>query len=279
MSSRSEVIVDARGRSFSPLPRPSRVVSLVPSLTELLFDLGLSHKEVVGRTKFCIHPREVVRTVSMVGGTKTVDVKKLKALRPDLVIANIDENERATVEEIETANPAIPVFVTHPENIDAALTLIHDLGCLFQAQSPAAALQRRLGSILQTVRGSRSGRAIYLIWRQPYMTIAPTTYIHSMLEHIGYRNVIDDTWLAVRYGAEGNFPRYPGITLSDIATLSPDRVLFSSEPFPFAKKHLDDFKAALSRINVPSPECSIVDGELFSWYGSRLLHLAQYEIG
>jgi ABC-type Fe3+-hydroxamate transport system substrate-binding protein len=278
MSSHSELIVDARGRSFAPLPRPARIVSLVPSLTELLFDLGLSRDEVAGRTKFCIHPGSVVRNVPVLGGTKTVDVPKLKALRPDLVIANIDENERETVEDIESVNPEIPVFVTHPGNIDESLMLISDFGCLFQAQDTAITLQRRLSGILQKLRGSRNGRVLYLIWRRPYMTITPATYIHSLLEHIGYRNVIDDEWLRVRYGSD-DIRRYPSITLPDIVALSPDRVLFSSEPFSFAQKHIDEFKAALKRNGAQAPDCSIVDGELFSWYGSRLLHLAQYEIG
>ncbi|MCZ7557585.1 MAG: helical backbone metal receptor [Bacteroidia bacterium] len=279
MSSRSEVIFDARGRVFSPLHRPVRIVSLVPSLTELLFDLGLSNDEIVGRTKFCIHPDEAVRAVPIVGGTKTVHVQRVLALRPDLVVANREENERATVEELEAADPSVPVFVTNPGNIEESLDLVHNFGGLFRARTDANAVRLRLDTILAQLYGCSRGRVVYLIWRQPYMTITPVTYIHSVLEHLGYHNVVSNAWLADRYGSGGEIPRYPRITISDIADLSPDKVLFSSEPFPFAEKHVDHFKRELVRKGIRLPDCSIVDGELFSWYGSRLLHLTHFNIG
>lgn len=279
MSLLSEVILDARGRAFSPLHRPVRVVSLVPSLTELLFDLGLSSQEIVGRTKFCIHPAEAVRAVSVVGGTKTVHVPQVLALRPDLVVANMEENERAAVEELEAAEPSVPVFVTNPGNIEESLNLIRDFGFLFSTRTTATALRHHLDTILAHLHGSRRGRVIYPIWRHPYMTITPVTYIHSVLEHLGYRNVISTEWLADRYGSDDETPRYPRITLSDIVDLSPDEVLFSSEPFPFKEKHVDQFKRELTRKGVKPPVCSVVDGEFFSWYGSRLLHLTHPTIG
>jgi ABC-type Fe3+-hydroxamate transport system substrate-binding protein len=279
MSSRSKKIFDARGRAFIPFDRPVRIISLVPSITELLFDLGLSEREVVGRTKFCIHPHDRLRRIPDIGGTKTVNLQKLRLLSPDLVIANIDENQKALVEELESSTGRIPVFVTHPGTIDEARQMISDLARLLGSEAAAEVLTVRLNAALDRIKGTRGGSALYLIWRRPYMSIAPGTYIHDMLCHLGYRNVIDEVWLKQRQFASDGARRYPSLTLHDIADLNPDEVLFSSEPFQFRQRHIDDFLAALSKLNSKTPHCRLVNGEAYSWYGSRLVHATLEDTG
>jgi ABC-type Fe3+-hydroxamate transport system substrate-binding protein len=279
MSLRSNTIIDARGRPFSALARPARVVSLVPSITELLFDLGLNQEEIVGRTKFCIHPLEGVRRIPSVGGTKTVHVDKVLDLKPDIVIANIDENELEVVENIESGESPVPVFVTHPLNIRDARCMIRELGTLFGASANASALDERIQRSIAAISGARNGRVLYLIWHKPYMTVAPGTYIDSMLGLIGFSNVIDNTWLQGRSFASTGARRYPVLTAADIAELAPEIVLFSSEPFPFKQRHIDAFLAEQRKHGILAPQCSIVDGELYSWYGTRILNVGKLQLG
>ena len=279
MSSPSEIIVDARGRIFAPLHPPFRIVSLVPSITELLFDLGLGMGEIVGRTKFCVHPHDRVRSVPAVGGTKTVDVKKVRNLLPDLVIANIDENQREVVDEIESGDNPIPVVVTHPRNPLDALGMVRDFGILFGTGARADTLIGRIKESIDAITGAREGRALYLIWRKPYITVSPDTYIHGILSLVGYSNAIDERWLLSREFASTGARRYPMLTARDIAELAPDIVLFSSEPFPFKQQHIDEFLLMYNKSGSRPPRCSLVDGELFSWYGTRIINLPGIQLG
>jgi ABC-type Fe3+-hydroxamate transport system substrate-binding protein len=272
MSSPSDTIIDARGRGFT-VQRNGRIVSLVPSITELLFDLGLDHGRIVGRTKFCIHPAESIRSVPVVGGTKDVHMQRLFSLHPDLVIANIDENMKETVEAIENDGHGTPVFVTHPCTIADALALIRDLGMLLDLSVPASMLLDSMHAALNAISGIHRGRALYLIWRRPWMAVSPGTYIDAMLTHVGYDNVIDEQWLAKRSFSSSGARRYPALTVNDIVELQPEVILFSSEPFPFARSHMDELLDALRAHGAALPDCRSVDGEAYSWYGSRITKL------
>ena len=274
MSSHSDTITDARGRSFTPRARPLRVVSLVPSITELLFALGLDTNEIVGRTKFCVHPAQLVPEVSVVGGTKTVHLDRVRALEPDLVIANIDENLRESIEEMDAWEDGPDVFVTHPRTVDDALLMIRNLGVLLSAGDRAAPLLADIAAARAAVMRPTHQSALYLIWSQPYMTVSPDTYIHSMLREAGYRHVIDDEWLDLRFPEGDSARRYPEISVDDMAALQPAHILLSSEPFPFKQEHIDELRQLL-RAAAPdwaeTVSIRIVDGELYSWYGPRML--------
>ena len=274
MSSHSDTVTDARGRSFMPRERPLRVVSLVPSITELLFALGLDTDEVVGRTKFCVHPAQIVPEVTVVGGTKTVHLEQLRALEPDLVIANIDENMREAIEEIDSWEGGPDVYVTHPRTVDDALLMIRDLGVLLSAGDRAEPLLADIATARAAVVRPTHQSALYLIWRQPYMTVSPETYIHSMLHEAGYRHMIDEEWLDLRFPEGDSARRYPEVSVDDMAALQPAHILLSSEPFPFRQQHIDELRQLL-RAAAPdwaeTVSIRIVDGELYSWYGSRML--------
>ncbi len=247
--------VDACGTVHRPVAGTPRIVSLVPSLTELLCDLGLADN-VVGRTGFCIHPRDVVRHIPKLGGTKDVDVESLRALRPTHVIVNIDENRRELVAALEGSGAQL--FVTHPVAPDDNLALFDSLGFVFRREREAAALaqrytaaRRRLGRFAQ----APAENVLYLIWRDPWMTVGTDTYISHMLGLVN--------WTTQPREAE---PRYPSIALADYAGRV-DRVLLSSEPYPFRDKHLGEVRAVVGD-DVP---VELVDGEMLSWYGSRAI--------
>ncbi|MCB2203227.1 ABC transporter substrate-binding protein [bacterium] len=273
MLSPSEQIVDARGKTFVPIERPARIVSLVPSITELLFALGLGSDEVVGRTKFCVHPAPQVEDIPDMGGTKTVHADRIREADPDLVIANVDENPRDVVEALDAWKPQPWVYVTHPLSVDNALVMIHDMGKLLGAGEKADALLADITAARDVLKGREPQRALYLIWRRPYMTIGPTTFIHSMLAEAGYEHVITDAWLDEKERS-GSSRRYPELTPRDIAELRPSHILLSSEPFRFRSEHIAELRASLHVQDAEYAEqlsIRVVDGELYSWYGSRML--------
>ncbi len=241
--------------AFRPTPpqanaafRPT-LLSLVPSLTELLCDLGLRAR-LIGCTKFCIHPLDLRDSVTVVGGTKDVDVEKVRALAPTLVIASKEENVREQVEAIEKF---CEVLVTDIQTLADARGVIHMLGERFGvspiAESIISANERTIAQLHRPNRGP----ALYLIWRKPYMAAGGDTYIHSVMEALGYANVL------------AKAERYPSLTPVEIKGLSPKHLLLSSEPFPFREKHIAELQALC-----PDAEVTLVDGERFSWYGSRL---------
>jgi ABC-type Fe3+-hydroxamate transport system substrate-binding protein len=272
MSSPSDLLTDARGRRFAPHAAPPRVVSLVPSITELLFDLGLTSREVVGRTKFCVHPAGVVREVPDMGGTKTVHADRVREAAPDLLIANIDENPRELVEALDKWKPQPWIYVTHPTNVEDALVMIRDLGRLLGREEAAARILAEIADAREALAVLPRESAVYLIWRRPYMTVAPDTFIHAMLREAGFAHVIDETWLDARHLEDGA-RRYPEISLADIAALRPAHILLSSEPFPFGREHVAELRAGLHPFDAAYAEevsIRIVDGEHYSWYGSRM---------
>lgn len=237
------------------------IVSLVPSITELLYDLGLS-VEVTGITKFCIHPNEWFRNKTRIGGTKNVAIEKIKALQPTLIIANKEENVK---EQVEALQEFAPVHVTDVSTLEEALAMIETIGELVHRQEQAASMVhsiRQSFNELEQFRTSASyqtTRACYLIWRQPYMTVGSDTMIHDLMQRCGWINVF------------GFQTRYPEIDVEQIKQSGCELLLLSSEPYPFQQKHIDELQQEL-----PGTKIRLVDGEIFSWYGSRLQHAPAY---
>lgn len=238
-------------------PSPERrIVSLVPSLTELVCDLGLAH-ELVGRTGFCIHPKETVRSIPKVGGTKDVDIEAVKALRPTHLIVNVDENCKEVVDELA---PHIPqIIVTHPLGPLDNLSLYREFGERFDRAREAEALCQQFNVALPPSSGEPTECVLYLIWRAPWMTVCEDTYISRMLALFGWQ-----TW------APSSPERYPSLELKQCEGII-DRVLLSSEPYPFRDKHIEEINDAL-----PSIPVELIDGEMVSWYGSRAIEGLRY---
>ncbi|WP_083953524.1 helical backbone metal receptor [Thauera butanivorans] len=252
--------VDALGHAHAPAGPGARIVSLVPSLTELIFDLGLGER-LVGRTGFCIHPRDALRAVPKVGGTKDVKVDVLKALAPTHLIVNIDENRKETVDELAAFVPH--VIVTHPCTPADNLQLYRLFGSVFDCEAAAERLCTALQSALDDAAALRAGLAdeavLYLIWRQPWMTVARGTYIAAMLETVGWRTLPEE--------AQTRYPVFEW-PLAEQA----GRVFLSSEPYRFKESHLAEVEALGKR------PATLIDGEMVSWYGSRAVAGLRYLI-
>ena len=235
---------------------PKRIVSLVPSITELLYDAGLD-EEVAGITKFCVHPQQWFRTKTRVGGTKNVHYEKVKSLSPDLIIANKEENVK---EQVNALQQLAPVWVTDINNYDDGLAMIETCGKITGRENNTAAIISRIKSSFNHLNtGIKQATALYLIWREPYMTIGGDTFIHDMLARAGFINVF------------GEYVRYPQVSKDMMIKMNPKYVLLSSEPFPFKEKHIQEIKQYLPKATV-----LLVDGEMFSWYGSRMQYAAAY---
>ncbi|MBO0948495.1 ABC transporter substrate-binding protein [Fibrella forsythiae] len=242
-----------------------RIVSLVPSQTELLFALGLTD-EVVGITKFCTQPAEKVADKPRVGGTKNVTVSAVAALKPTLILANYEENTEA---DVVALREIAPVHCTDIKTLPDALNMIREVGALVGRPAEADNLAGQIGASFATLRSvvSPEGPSVaYLIWRKPYMVAASDTFIDAMLTEAGFRNAFT---APSQSGAR--WVRYPVVTETDLKEANPDLVFLSSEPYPFRQKHLAELQAHCLNARV-----RLVDGELFSWYGSRLLHTAAY---
>ena len=238
----------------------TRIISLVPSQTELLYDLGLEN-EVIGITKFCVHPAKWYKNKLRIGGTKKVNNPLIKNLKPDLIIANKEENVKEQMEEVAQI---CDVFVTDVKNLKDAIKMINEVGILVgktrQAQQIAKKVEKKFNKLQLEISSERKIRSAYLIWKNPFMTIGGDTFINNMMENSGFENI---------FSAE---ERYPEITLDDLKT-NCELILLSSEPYPFRKKHLKEFRSQISTAKI-----FLVDGEMFSWYGSRLLKAPDYFI-
>ena len=240
----------------------TRIVSLVPSITELLFALGLD-RQIVGRTGFCVHPRDKVRQVRKVGGTKSVNVDAIRALRPTHLIVNIDENERDTVEQLRAFVPHI--VVTHPQTPQDNLSLYALLGAIFdreqEAQRLSEALEIRLHEAAAQVFPKQN--VLYLIWREPWMTVARDTYIAAMLRLVNWQTLPDAE------GGAAGAARYPALDFDHAPWLADvDRILLSSEPYRFTQAHCDALKRDP---RLAGKRIELIDGELVSWYGVRAI--------
>ena len=238
------------------ITKPSRIISLVPSQTELLHYIGLQ-KETVAITKFCIHPAEWFATKTRVGGTKSLDIEKIISLNPDLIIANKEENIK---EQIEALAIKFNVWVTDVNNFEDALAMIQDIGKLTGKEAETLALNVFIKKQFALLRTNKIFiNTAYLIWKDPCMTIGGDTFINNMLQLAGFKNIFADRL------------RYPEVTIDEIKNAECRLLFLSSEPYPFAQKHIDELQPYL-----PGVKIILADGEMFSWYGSRLLKVPGY---
>ncbi len=237
---------------------PQRIVSLVPSQTELLVDMGLE-ENIVGLTKFCIHPTYLKKLKKVVGGTKKVHYNKIRDLKPDVILCNKEENTREMVMELETI---APVHVSNVIKVEASLELIRQYGSLFSKQAEARGIVRSIEVDLENFKNLNfaARKVAYMIWKDPWMAAGADTFINTLLQLNGWQNVFEEP-----HG------RYPETSLEEIKKLNPEIILLSSEPFPFQDKHIQEIKNIYSGCRV-----ELVDGEFFSWYGSRLLPAFKY---
>ena len=249
---------DWAGREHPPAGPEPRIVSLVPSITELLFDLGLG-PFVAGRTTFCVHPRKEVESVPRVGGTKTVRLDRLRRLEPTHVIVNVDENRKEDVEAIESFAPH--VIVTHPLEPADNPGLYRLLGSIFgreeAAERLAAAFADGLAAVNEAAARLPPRRVLYLIWKEPWMTVSQDTYISRTLDLVNWETVAHDPGV-----------RYPEVALGEALFAGVDLVLLSSEPYPFKPEHAALVRAAPGGARVPT---ALIDAEMVSWYGSRAI--------
>lgn len=236
---------------------PLRIVSLVPSQTELLCDLGLEDR-LYGVTKFCIHPQEIVEKKTKIGGTKSFHIEAIKVLNPDLIIANKEENDEELILRLKQH---FPVWISDVRNLDDCKKMILEIGELVNKKAEAefvlGKIQAGFGKLPVA---KRKIKIAYLIWRKPFMSINQDTFINDMLERCGLENVFAD-----------RDSRYPEITEEELKLANPELVLLSSEPYPFNEKHFEEIEKLL-----PQTSVVLVDGEMFSWYGSRMMFAPVY---
>ncbi|MEM7278482.1 MAG: helical backbone metal receptor [Pseudomonadota bacterium] len=239
---------DQMGRTLECPVAPQRIVSLVPSQTELLFDLGLGDR-VLGVTRYCIHPSHASEK-TIIGGTKRFDFPAIASLQPDLILGNKEENY---AEGIEKLAAQFPVWMSDIETIDAAIQMILSIGIVCGESERAAELVNSIRMDWLDLPDAGGRRVLYLIWKKPYMAAGPHTFIHDCLSSLKFENLaIGDS-------------RYPALELDQIREAAPDVLMLSSEPFPFTDRHVTELSEAL-----PDTHVCLVDGELFSWYGSRM---------
>ncbi|MEM9920189.1 MAG: helical backbone metal receptor [Bacteroidota bacterium] len=253
--------LDQLQRPIQLLQPPKRIISTVPSQTELLAYLGLE-EQVVGITKFCVHPKQWHQQKTKIGGTKRFHLDRIEALQPDLIIGNKEENTKELMEELMEQ---YPVWMSDIYNLEDACAMIEAIGQLTDRAQRAAALsnqiQKSFAELAAFTTSNRLLSAAYFIWQRPMMVAASGTFIDEMLKTAGFRNIFH------------NKARYPEVTIEDIQTAQPEVILLSSEPFPYKEEHIAFFQQIC-----PQSVIRLVDGELFSWYGSRLLNAVSYFI-
>ncbi|GAA4199019.1 helical backbone metal receptor [Pedobacter jeongneungensis] len=254
-----KTFTDQMGREITINFPPKRIISIVPSQTELLFDLGLN-QEIIGLTKFCIHPIEKFATRTKVGGTKKLNIDLIKDLKPDLIIGNKEENTQGDIEELAEY---FPVWMSDIFTLDNATKAIAAIGALVDREPEASYLNHLISAGFNDLKTLAlqhhiEKKVAYLIWRKPYMAAGKNTFIDDILLTNGMMNVIKED-------------RYPIVTLEQLKTSSCELILLSSEPYPFREKHIEEIQSA-----IPGVKIILVDGEMFSWYGSRLVKAVQY---
>ena len=249
------IFIDHLKNKIELTQTPKRIISLVPSQSELLWDLGL-RDELIGITKFCIHPNEMFKLKDRVGGTKTLNINKIRSLNPDLIIGNKEENEYAQIKELQNE---FPVWMSDIYNLYDAYKMISDIGELVNKKNEATRLVSNIQKTFSVIK-KYNKTVLYLIWKNPYMAAGKATFIGDVLNQMGLINSLKNSDL-----------RYPELTMDEIKNLNPDFIFLSSEPFPFKESHINELKQL-----VPNATVKLVDGELFSWYGSRLLKSVKY---
>ncbi len=248
------IAIDQMGKEVRFNYPPQHIISLVPSQTELLYDLGLDG-QVVGITKFCEHPASWRKVKTIVGGTKKLRLDIIESLQPDLIIGNKEENDQASIEALQKM---YPVWMSDIVTLEDAMWMIKSIGEITYRMDQGEAIVSKIVSGFAQIK-KRKAKVLYLIWRRPWMGAGSGTFIHSMLQEIGFTNVLADQ------------SRYPEITPQQIRALQPDHILLSSEPYPFSEKHIDELKEIC-----PAARLALVDGQFFSWYGSRLIGAPDY---
>lgn len=251
------LFTDQMNRTVDIPEKPQRIISLVSSQTELLVDLDLEDR-LVGLTKFCVHPKGLKKQKTIIGGTKNFHFDKIAALQPDLIIGNKEENYQ---EGIELLADKYPVWMSDIYTLEDALEMMKGIGAITGTAAQAKRLIHEIKQDMASLTQGARGTTVYLIWKDPLMAVGPQTFIHDMLGRAGFTNLVQES-------------RYPELSMEDLKNLSPDFLLLSSEPFPFKQKHIDEFAAQL-----PKTHIQLVDGELFSWYGSRLRYFREYVEG
>jgi ABC-type Fe3+-hydroxamate transport system substrate-binding protein len=254
------VFTDQTGQPLVFTSPPKRIVSLVPSQTELLYDLGLD-EVVVGITKFCIHPESWFRKKTRVGGTKQLKMDIIHQLQPDLIIANKEENVKEQIEELAQR---YRVWISDVNDLESACDMIRQVSEMTGTQKAGETILHNIHNNFKTLdtadqTSNFSFLTCYLIWQKPYMTVGRDTFIHAMLGKAGFENLF------------GQRERYPEVSIEQLQALKPQLLLLSSEPFPFRQAHADELSALL-----PGTKVALVDGEMFSWYGSRLQNAPPY---
>ena len=250
------LFTDQLSRTIELKRTPKKIISIVPSQTELLFDLGLD-EEVIGITKFCVHPHQWARTKQRIGGTKTLNIEKIKSLQPDFIIANKEENVKEQVEELASE---FPVWISDVNTLNDACEMITKVGKLVGRTNEAQVLSEKISTEFAKLQTTyQKLQTAYLIWKDPYMTVGGDTFIHDMLAQAGFINIYQHK------------ARYPEIVIEDLQLAGCVLLLLSSEPYPFKQKHIEEMQQLL-----PKARIILVDGEMFSWYGSRLVKAPSY---
>ena len=255
-----KIVKDQLFRNIKIKKTPKRIISLVPSQTELLCDMGLQDT-IVGVTKFCVHPEHLRKDKIIVGGTKQIKIEKIKELQPDIVLCNKEENTQDIVEALE---PIVPVHVSDIYTINDSIELIKSYGELFDCENKSSEIINEIKVNLDDfrvfIKNKPTYKTAYFIWRDPWMVAGENTFINHLLMLNGFKNVY------------ATYNRYPEVDLNKIKEEEkPELVLLSSEPFPFKEKHIEELQ-----IHLPKAKIILVDGEYFSWYGSRLINAFQY---
>ncbi|MDX1278165.1 ABC transporter substrate-binding protein [Oceanihabitans sediminis] len=250
-------LVDSLNREIHLASVPKRIVSLVPSQTELLVDLGLEDA-IVGITKFCVHPKNLIKNKKIVGGTKQVHLDKIKALQPDIILCNKEEN---TQDIVAACSEISPVHVSDIETISDCVAVIQQYGAMFQKEAAAKhiseTIQNNLKDFQEYIKDKPRKKVAYFIWKKPFMVAGKHTFIEYLLKLNNFENVYAD------------LDRYPEIDIANAKAV--DTVFLSSEPYPFKEEHKREFLAYF-----PDARIQLVDGEMFSWYGSRLIKAFAY---
>lgn len=255
----TKTFIDQLGNKISiPFP-PKRIISVVPSQTELLFHLGLD-EEVIGITKFCIYPVHQFKSKTKIGGTKQLNLDLIQSLKPDLIIANKEENDKA---QIKTLQEQFPVWISDIKTLTDAIDMINQIGEITYTKESSeklgVQLSQNFDKLALNLKVTNPKKVAYFIWRKPYMVAATGTFIDDILKRGGFENCFSDQ------------NRYPEIKITDLQQTNPDVIFLSSEPYPFKERHIEELEIAC-----PEAVVKLVDGELFSWYGNRLLKTTNY---
>lgn len=247
---------DQLNNSITITKLPQRIISIVPSQSEFLWHIGVRN-ELVGITKFCIHPKQMFTNIEHVGGTKKLNLTKIRALKPNLIIANKEENNK---EEIELLQKEFDVWISDIYNFKDAFKMMNLLSVILKKESETKLLISEIKKLIKLIKNNFNKQTVaYFIWNKPYMLAANNTYINFILNYLGLKNVVQ------------SINRYPEVTIEALKKLNPQICFLSSEPFPFKQKHILELQKHL-----PNSKIIIVDGEVFSWYGNRMMELAGY---